>query len=123
MSRAAKRWFVVVVIFVSLCLTLIYGGEKKLELAELFNRPVRDATDSIIFLTDDTKPCALRRYSTGLVCVCNETYCDELDDATVKTSDSNEIIVVSTSKVGKVHKLIVICSDNISPPRMVFGFK
>lgn len=46
-----------------------------------------------------SKPCALRRYSTGMVCVCNDNYCDELDDAAVKAKDTNEIIVVSSSRV------------------------
>lgn len=31
--------------------------------------------------------------------MCSDSYCDELDDAAVKAKDSNEIIVVSTSRV------------------------
>lgn len=34
-----------------------------------------------------------------MVCVCNDTYCDQLDDAAVTARDTNEIIVVSSSRV------------------------
>ncbi|XP_050327149.1 lysosomal acid glucosylceramidase-like [Bactrocera neohumeralis] len=46
----------------------------------------------------ETLPCALKEYSTGLVCVCNSKYCDYLDDPT--PSEEYVFAVVSSSKSG-----------------------
>ncbi|XP_053950449.1 lysosomal acid glucosylceramidase-like [Anastrepha ludens] len=43
-------------------------------------------------------PCALREYKTGLVCVCNATYCDYLDDPT--PNEEYLFTVVSSTKSG-----------------------
>nr|XP_036224105.1 lysosomal acid glucosylceramidase [Bactrocera oleae] len=46
----------------------------------------------------ETLPCALKEYSTGLVCVCNSKYCDYLDDPT--PNEEYVFAVVSSSKAG-----------------------
>jgi len=47
-----------------------------------------------------TTPCILRDTKYGSVCVCNSTYCDYLESDDVKPNNSNEFIVVSSSKSG-----------------------
>ncbi|XP_011192906.2 lysosomal acid glucosylceramidase [Zeugodacus cucurbitae] len=46
----------------------------------------------------ETAPCALKKYNTGLVCVCNSHYCDYLDDPT--PSEEFVFAAVSSSKAG-----------------------
>ncbi|XP_049303747.1 lysosomal acid glucosylceramidase-like isoform X2 [Bactrocera dorsalis] len=43
-------------------------------------------------------PCALREYPAGLVCVCNATYCDYLENPSPE--NENEFVIVSSSKAG-----------------------
>lgn len=43
------------------------------------------------------KPCVLRKYPDGYVCVCNSTYCDTLED--VPNDLNGRFIVVSSSRV------------------------
>ena len=43
-------------------------------------------------------PCILREYKTGLVCVCNATYCDTLE--LEAPSAEGEVVLISTSKNG-----------------------
>ncbi|XP_050327113.1 lysosomal acid glucosylceramidase-like isoform X1 [Bactrocera neohumeralis] len=43
-------------------------------------------------------PCALREYPAGLVCVCNATYCDYLENPSPE--NENEFVIVSSSKGG-----------------------
>ncbi|CRK87903.1 CLUMA_CG001690, isoform A [Clunio marinus] len=43
-------------------------------------------------------PCDLRAYRTGLVCVCNSSYCDTLDVKLPKIK--GEVLILSTSKSG-----------------------
>lgn len=45
------------------------------------------------------KPCQLREYASGYVCVCNETYCDTFD--VEKPQQFGEYIVVSSTKAGQ----------------------
>lgn len=47
---------------------------------------------------DGAVPCNVRQFAAGLVCVCNETYCDTLDGPLTPV-DRNHLIVVSSSKV------------------------
>ncbi|XP_067617065.1 lysosomal acid glucosylceramidase-like [Eurosta solidaginis] len=51
-----------------------------------------------VFSHQASTPCHLREYKTGLVCICNATYCDYLEDPS--PSDENEFVIVSTSKAG-----------------------
>lgn len=46
----------------------------------------------------ESTPCDRREYTTGLVCICNVTYCDYLDDPT--PTNKSEFVIVSTSKAG-----------------------
>lgn len=48
--------------------------------------------------TDDDRPCALRKYSNGYVCVCNTTYCDNLN--VKRPMVSGEYLLVSSSASG-----------------------
>lgn len=43
-------------------------------------------------------PCARRAFKTGIVCVCNETYCDTLEFEYPK--ESGEVFILSTTKNG-----------------------
>ncbi|XP_055305815.1 lysosomal acid glucosylceramidase-like [Sitodiplosis mosellana] len=45
------------------------------------------------------KPCQLRKYPDGYVCVCNETYCDTMD--VEKPERFGDFILVSSTKSGK----------------------
>lgn len=45
-----------------------------------------------------SKPCELRAYKTGLVCVCNSTNCDTLEVELPK--NDGEVLILSTSKTG-----------------------
>lgn len=54
---------------------------------------------SVSTVNCEYKPCQLREYSAGYVCVCNETYCDTMN---VKTPTLfGDYIVISSSKSGK----------------------
>lgn len=44
------------------------------------------------------KPCDIRAYKTGLVCVCNDTYCDTLEFQLPE--NDGEVLIFSTSKSG-----------------------
>lgn len=54
--------------------------------------------DFILKFNNEATPCVLRPYRTGLVCVCNTTYCDTLEFETPKENGS--FVVVSTSENG-----------------------
>lgn len=45
------------------------------------------------------KPCSLKRFVTGLVCVCNATYCDTLDDDTLHPTSIDQILAITSSEV------------------------
>lgn len=45
------------------------------------------------------KPCQLREYKNGYVCVCNETYCDTTD--VKKPTKFGEFVIVSSTKAGQ----------------------
>lgn len=45
------------------------------------------------------KPCELREYPDGYVCVCNETYCDTMDVA--KPQKLGEYVTITSTKAGK----------------------
>jgi glucosylceramidase len=58
----------------------------------------RLSTIEIILILVTSLPCAIKSVSTGIVCVCNSTYCDTLD---VKLPvKAGEVLIVSTSKSG-----------------------
>lgn len=54
-----------------------------------------------ISLMDDVESssCSLREYSTGFVCVCNQTYCDDL--TVTEPQNFGDYIVVTSSKDGE----------------------
>ncbi|XP_011192894.2 lysosomal acid glucosylceramidase [Zeugodacus cucurbitae] len=76
-------------------------------------------------------PCVLREYSTGLVCVCNATYCDYLENPTLE--NEKEFVVVSSSKAGLRFDTttgiinasdftpIVDYNEKVTPKESVFG--
>lgn len=45
------------------------------------------------------KPCQLREYQDGFVCVCNETYCDTMD--VEKPERFGDFLTISSTKSGK----------------------
>lgn len=45
-----------------------------------------------------SNPCEIRAFKTGLVCVCNETYCDTLEFELPE--NDGEVLILSTSKSG-----------------------
>lgn len=45
------------------------------------------------------KPCQLRQYATGYVCVCNETYCDTME--VEKPQRFGDFKLISSTKAGK----------------------
>ena len=47
----------------------------------------------------DQKPCAMRRYSSGFVCVCNSTYCDNLVEESVTLEGKDQMILITSSEV------------------------
>lgn len=47
------------------------------------------------------KPCVLRKYPAGYVCVCNATYCDTLEEDRVILRDPNQLILFTTSLVSQ----------------------
>lgn len=80
-----KWWFVFSVI---LCTIYLFNGKIwKTYIYRKFEHVWNDLTAT---------PCSLRKFPNGFVCVCNETYCDELDH--LAAEDSN-IVIVSSSKV------------------------
>lgn len=52
-----------------------------------------------------SKPCALRSYPEGHVCVCNTTYCDTIDEDDVTVQREDQIIVITSSAVSKIKEL------------------
>lgn len=48
------------------------------------------------------KPCVLRKYPTGFVCVCNATYCDTLDDEMVTLRHPRQMILLTSSAVSYI---------------------
>lgn len=48
--------------------------------------------------SDDGRPCALRKYPNGYVCVCNTTYCDEL--IIERPTTKGEYILITSSASG-----------------------
>ncbi|KAH8385724.1 hypothetical protein KR200_011617 [Drosophila serrata] len=48
--------------------------------------------------SSEQMPCDLRETSHGSVCVCNSTYCDYMEQPEI--TDSNQIVVISSSKDG-----------------------
>lgn len=48
---------------------------------------------------DGSKPCSLRKYPAGYVCVCNATYCDTIEDEAVTLSHADQIILMTSSAV------------------------
>lgn len=62
------------------------------------------ATENYVTVTPsplilDQKPCALRRYSSGFVCVCNSTYCDNLVEESVTLEGKDQMILITSSEV------------------------
>lgn len=45
------------------------------------------------------KPCALRKYPAGYVCVCNATYCDTFEEDSVTLRDPDQLILITSSAV------------------------
>lgn len=52
----------------------------------------------LYFPSGASRPCALRSFPDGQVCVCNATYCDTLDEPLIPSSQ-DQVIVVTTGPV------------------------
>lgn len=55
---------------------------------------------NLLFVLPLAMPCAPQEFTDGIVCVCNDTYCDTLED--VEPTGENDFVAVSSSKVSPI---------------------